>query len=242
MDGTLLAPLGLGLILGIKHALDPDHIVALSTIVSEQKSLARSSLVGAFWGAGHTTTLSLFGLAVILLKLTIPDRVALGMEFGVAVMLILLGSNLLLKLNRGGRLHLHTHDHDGQSHLHVHLHEGGAQVHAHSHLLQGGLKPFLVGLVHGAAGSAALMLLVLTTIPSPLAGFLYILIFGVGSMAGMLVVSSAISLPFLITARRFAEFEDRVRALAGAISVAFGLLLAWQIGFVDGLFTPLPLH
>ena len=238
MDGTLLAPLGLGLLLGIKHALDPDHIVAVSTIVSEQRSLARSSLIGAFWGAGHTMTLSLIGLAVILLKLTIPDRVALGMEFGVAGMLILLGANLLVKLYRGRRLHLHAHEHEGQAHLHLHLHGGDARVHAHPHLLQGGLKPFLVGLVHGAAGSAALMLLVLTTIPSPLAGFLYILIFGVGSMAGMLVVSSAISLPFLITVRRFAEFESQVRGLAGAVSVAFGLFLAWQIGFVDGLFVP----
>lgn len=238
MDGTLLALLGLGLILGIKHALDPDHIVAVSTIVSEQKSLVRSSLVGAFWGAGHTTTLFLIGLAVILLKFTIPDRVALGMEFGVALMLILLGSNLLLQLRRGRRLHLHAHEHDGNVHLHLHLHKGDAQDHDHPHLLKSGLKPFLVGLVHGAAGSAGLMLLVLTTIPSPLAGVLYILIFGLGSMVGMLVVSSAISLPFLITARRFAEFEAKVRGLAGAVSIAFGLFLAWQIGFADGLFGP----
>jgi len=242
MEATVLAHFGVGLILGMKHALDPDHIVAVSTIVSEQKSLTRSSLVGAFWGAGHTTTLLIFGLAVILLRLTIPDRMALGMEFGVAIMLIVLGGNLLLKLRRGRRLHLHSHEHDGQAHLHLHLHGGDAQAHTHPHLLRSGLKPFLVGMVHGAAGSAALMLLVLTTIPSPLAAFLYILIFGVGSVAGMLVVSTAVSLPFVLTARRFAEFEARIRGLAGAVSVAFGLILGWQTGFVDGLFAPLISH
>ncbi len=236
MGETLLAPLGLGMILGLRHALDPDHLVAVSTIVSEQKNLARSSLVGAFWGAGHTATLLLTGLAAMLLKVTIPDRVALGLEFCVAVMLVMLGGNLLRKLSRGRRIHLHSHAHDGETHLHLHTHDGDAQAHTHPHLLRSGFKPFVVGLVHGAAGSAALMLLVLTTIPSSLGAFLYILAFGVGSVAGMFVVSTAISLPLLLTVRRFAEFEAQVCGLAGAVSVGFGLFLAWQVGFVDGLF------
>jgi high-affinity nickel permease len=234
---TLITTLGLGFILGLKHALDADHIVAVSTIVSEHKSISKSTLVGTFWGLGHTASLFLVGLLVILLRLVIPPKLALLMEFGVAVMLVLLGGNAIWKFFRGKKVHIHAHEHDGLSHTHIHLHEEGKEkTHRHNHLIQFGSKPFLVGLVHGIAGSAALMLLVLTTIPSPLAGLLYIIIFGLGSIGGMLMMSSLIGIPFVFTANKFTVINQGIRVLAGISSMAFGIFLGWDIGFVEGLF------
>jgi nickel/cobalt exporter len=236
LSPTLIATLGLGFILGLKHALDADHIVAVSTIVSEHKSIFKSSLIGTFWGLGHTASLLLVGLVVILLRLTIPAKVALLMEFGVAVMLVLLGANIIWKVFHGTRVHVHTYEHHGITHSHLHVHEGRKEEHKHNHLISFGKKPFLVGLVHGVAGSAALMLLVLATLPSPLAGLIYILIFGIGSVGGMLIMSSLIGLPFVLTANRFVPLNERIKAVAGLMSVAFGIFLGWEIGIVEGLF------
>jgi ABC-type nickel/cobalt efflux system permease component RcnA len=232
----LIATLGLGFILGLKHALDADHIVAVSTIVSEHKSITKSSLIGTFWGLGHTVSLFLIGLVVILLRLVIPPKLALLMEFGVAVMLVFLGASIIWKFLRSKKVHFHAHEHDGVTHTHIHLHEGNEETHRHNHLIKFGSKPFLVGLVHGVAGSAALMLLVLTTIPSPLAGLLYIVIFGVGSIGGMLVMSSLIGLPFVFTANRFVNINQAVKVIAGISSITFGIFLGWEIGFAEGLF------
>lgn len=235
-DPVVWTALGLGFVLGLKHALDPDHLVAVSTIVSEHKSLKRSSIIGAFWGVGHTTSLLLVGLLVIGLRLTIPDRVALSMEFCVAMMLIALGTNLLWKTWRVS-IHSHPHTHaDGQHHVHVHLHAPGTQHHEEPRVFHHAKRPLLIGMVHGLAGSAALMLLVLTTIPSPWLGLAYIVVFGLGSIGGMLLMSSMIGLPFVLTAQRFTRFNQGIRMTAGMCSVAFGLFLAWQIGFVEGLF------
>ncbi|HEX3036308.1 MAG TPA: urease accessory protein UreH [Thermodesulfobacteriota bacterium] len=236
MTPTLIATLGLGFVLGLKHALDADHIVAVSTIVSEHKSVSKSSLIGTFWGLGHTASLLIVGLIVILLRLAIPSKFALLMEFGVAVMLVLLGANVIRKFFRERKVHTHAHKHNGLIHTHIHLHEGKEESHEHNHIIKFGSKPFLVGLVHGVAGSAAIMLLVLTTIPSPLAGIFYILIFGLGSIGGMLVMSSLISLPFVLTANKLAFINEGIKVLAGASSIAFGIFLGWQIGFVEGLF------
>jgi ABC-type nickel/cobalt efflux system permease component RcnA len=236
LSPTLIATLGLGFILGLKHALDADHIVAVSTIVSEHKSISKSSLIGTFWGLGHTASLFLIGLVVILLRLTIPPKLALLMEFGVAIMLVLLGVNIVWKFFKGSRIHMHFHEHDGITHSHLHVHEGRNEEHKHNHLISFGKKPFLVGLVHGVAGSAALMLLVLATVPTPLAGLIYILVFGIGSIGGMLIMSSLIGLPFVLTASRLVPLNERIKAVAGVMSVAFGIFLGWEIGIVEGLF------
>lgn len=231
MEASLYAAFGLGLILGIKHALDADHLIAVSTIVSEHQSLKWASLIGAFWGLGHTATLFVVGLLVIGLRLTIPLRVALGLEFLVALMLVVLGGNILWRSFRAEKLHLHAHAHNPETHTHFHFHGEPEESHAHPHPFKSMRKPFLVGMVHGLAGSAALMLLVLTTIPSPLAGLVYILIFGFGSVGGMLALSSLIGLPFVLTARRFSLLNGWIRLVAGLASAAFGLFLGWQIGF-----------
>jgi ABC-type nickel/cobalt efflux system permease component RcnA len=235
MEASLYAAFGLGLILGIKHALDADHIIAVSTIVSEYQSLKWASLIGVFWGLGHTVTLFAVGLLVIGFRLTISPRVALSLEFLVALMLVTLGISILWRSFRE-RIHVHAHAHNPETHAHLHLHGEPKESHSHRHPFHPMRKPFLVGMVHGLAGSAALMLLVLTTIPSPLAGLGYILIFGVGSVGGMLVLSSMIGLPFIVTARRFTVLNRWTRILAGGASIAFGLFLGWEIGFHEGLF------
>jgi sulfite exporter TauE/SafE len=236
MEASIYAAFGLGLILGIKHALDADHVIAVSTIVSEHQSLKWASLIGAFWGLGHTTTLFVVGVLVIGLRLTIPPRLALGLEFLVALMLVVLGLNILWRSFSVEKIHLHAHAHNPETHAHFHFHESRKEDHSHSHPFKSMRKPFLVGMVHGLAGSAALMLLVLTTIPSPLSGLAYIVIFGLGSVGGMLVLSSMIGLPFILTAQRFTALNRWIRVLAGGASVVFGLILGWEIGFGQGLF------
>lgn len=236
MDTSFYGAFVLGLVLGVKHALDADHVVAVTTIVSEHKNLKWVSLIGAFWGLGHTTTLFIVGLLVIGFRLSIPARLALGLEFLVAVMLVILGATILWRSFRIEKLHLHSHAHNPETHAHFHLHGRREEDHGHVHPFNAMRKPFFVGMVHGLAGSAALMLLVLTTIPSPLAGLAYIVIFGFGSLGGMLVLSSIIGLPFILTAKRFSLLNRWIRVLAGTASIIFGLLLGWEIGFDQGLF------
>jgi len=234
--GTLIGLLGLGLILGLRHALDPDHIAAVSTIVSESRSVRRSSLIGTFWGLGHTMSLFIAGILVIALKVQISDRVALWMEFAVALMLILLGLKAMLKPLRGWRIHVHQHAHGGSSHSHVHLHRPSEEhVHQHRHLIRSGARPFLVGMVHGMAGSAALMILVLATIPSAVAALIYIAVFGLGSVGGMLIMSSLISLPFIFTRKRFNVLSEGLQVAVGLFSLSFGLFLTWQYSVQEHL-------
>jgi len=235
-DGVIITALAVGFVLGLKHALDPDHVVAVSTIVSEYKSLRRSSLVGTFWGLGHTFSLLLVGLAVIVLKLNINERVAAWMEFTIAVMLVTLGVKAVATALRGWKLHLHKHEHGGRPHVHLHLHKPDeVETHQHRHLLDLGTRPFFVGMVHGLAGSAALMILVVATIPSAVAGLIYIAVFGVGSVGGMLLMSSIVSLPFLLTARRLSVVSRVLQVSVGVFSVGFGIYLLSQYGQLFGV-------
>ena len=236
METSLYAAFGLGLLLGIQHALDPDHLIAISTIVSEHKSFKWASVVGAFWGLGHTTSLFVVGLAVIGLRITIAPQIAAGLEFLVAIMLVALGLNVLWKAFGVEKIHLHAHAHNPETHVHFHVHERSPDEHSHTHPFKSMRRPFMVGMVHGLAGSAALMLLVLTTIPSALAGLVYILIFGIGSVGGMLLLSGMIGLPFIFTAQRFKLLNRWIRLLAGAASIAFGFFLGWETGFAQGVF------
>ncbi|HEY8224627.1 MAG TPA: hypothetical protein VIG25_05065 [Pyrinomonadaceae bacterium] len=230
-DGMILTALAVGFVLGLRHALDPDHIVAVSTIVSECKSFRRSSLVGTFWGLGHTLSLLLVGVAVVSFKLNLSERVAAWMEFAVALMLVVLGIKAVVNAIRGWKLHAHTHEHDGQKHVHLHVHRPGeADIHRHRHFLGVGMRPFIVGMVHGLAGSAGLMILVLATIPSAVVGMIYIAVFGVGSIGGMFVMSSIISLPFLLVGRRLSLFGKVLQAAVGVVSLGFGIYLMWQYG------------
>ena len=227
-----LVVLGLGLFLGLKHATDADHIVAVTTFVSESRSLWRSCGIGIFWGIGHTLSLALAGLVVIVFKISIPKWLEARLEFLVAVMLIALGARVLIRTMRGRiELHGHPHLHSGAIlHSHWHIHTGGEQ-HAHDHTgwTHIGLRPLLVGMVHGAAGSAALMLLVLSTIRSPLEAFVYIVVFGFGSVLGMLLISCLLALPLHWAKERLATSYKPIQMTAGLFSCLFGLYLGIEI-------------
>lgn len=235
MDATLLTTLVLGFALGIKHALDADHVVAVSTIVSQYRNPWKAALVGAFWGIGHTTTLLLVGIAVIGFKLVIPDQLALAMEFLVGVVLFALGIQILWQY-RPKKKHTHIHDHGDELHTHEHIHlRKKVEEDVQHHPLRQH-KSLLLGMIHGLAGSAALMLLVLSSIQSPFEGVVYILIFGVGSILGMMAISTLIGLPFALSSQRFTSLSHTIRFMAGALSTALGIFLMVDIGLIKGLF------
>ncbi|MGH9768041.1 MAG: hypothetical protein ACREAB_11450 [Blastocatellia bacterium] len=231
---SALGVLVIGLGLGLRHALDTDHLAAVSAIVTERKNLFSSLLIGGLWGVGHTASLLLAGVAVILMQFDI-GRYEKPLEFCVALMLIGLGVNVLYKLVRGGRIHFHEHVHAGHKHVHPHLHDYKPEP-AHSHHgLKIGIRPLIIGMVHGLAGSAALMLAVLATIKSTAVAFAYIIIFGVGSIGGMMVMSLILSLPIHLTVGYFTKTNLAVRVLAGCFSLGFGLFMVYEIGFKEGL-------
>jgi ABC-type nickel/cobalt efflux system permease component RcnA len=235
------AVLGLGLVFGLKHATEVDHVVAVTTIVSEQRNLLRAALVGALWGAGHTISLIAVGIVVLVLRVAIPELVADWLEFGVALMIIGLGLSAFVRVLRRRRpdVHVHEHVHDDRPHAHVHFHEEGTEhtgsVASHTHAVTRlGLKPLLVGAMHGLAGSAALTLLVLTQIASPLVGMLYLSVFGLGSILGMLLMSCLVGLPFVLGARKLSRVSYALQATASILSIAFGLWYAYEIGAASG--------
>ncbi len=250
----LLALGGLGFLLGMRHATDADHVIAVTTILNRSRRFMHATVIGAIWGLGHTITVLVVGILIIVFNVVIPPPVGLAMEFAVAIMLILLGV-----LNLTGTMRAITerltppapmHGHD---HAHIHAHEGEADPHGHEHAhLHGhgsdpGLlatfgwfqlaRPLAVGLVHGLAGSAAVALLVLTTIEEPTQALVYLVIFCAGVAAGMAILTSVIGLPFLVSRARSERINRWLTVGSGVLSLAFGLYLGYQIGIVDGLFT-----
>lgn len=231
---STFALLGIGLLFGLKHATEVDHVVAISTIVSQHRSVWRSSLVGALWGAGHTVSLLVIGIFVLTLRIAIPERVSNWLEFCVALMIIGLGASALWNaLRKRGDVHVHKHSHDGVSHTHIHFHEPQTKHEgrrAHTHVVsQIGIKPILIGAMHGLAGSGALTLLVLAQIKSTWQGLLYLAVFGVGSIAGMLLMSGLIGLPFALTSRNLTGLHHRLQAAAAVLSLAFGFWYAYDL-------------
>jgi ABC-type nickel/cobalt efflux system permease component RcnA len=234
---SVLGLLALGLVYGLKHATEADHIVAVSTIVSEHRKLARAAIVGALWGAGHTASLIVVGTIVLTLKVAIPERVAGWLEFSVALMIIGLGIMAFRRALSGrSDLHVHRHGHGFFSHSHIHFHEAESPVDNHTHeVVSIGIKPTIVGAMHGLAGSAALTLLVLTQINSPVLGLIYLAVFGVGSILGMLLMSGLVGLPFVLSSRKLSGVHYQLQMLAGLLSVAFGFWYAYVTGLVSGL-------
>lgn len=237
-----LAILGLGLVFGLKHATEADHVVAVSTIVSEHRNLRRAALVGGLWGAGHTLSLVVVGVVVLAFRVAIPELVSGWLEFGVALMIIGLGLHALMRtLRHRSDIHVHQHRHDGTAHAHIHFHDKDTEhtepVREHSHAVaRVGIKPLLVGAMHGLAGSAALTLLVLTQIGSPVLGLLYLAVFGFGSIIGMLLMSGLVALPFIFSARKLTGIHYGLQAVAGVLSIAFGFWYAYESGIASGLF------
>lgn len=251
----------LGFFLGMRHATDADHVIAVSTIVSHNKRPLSAAIIGAFWGIGHTVTILLVGGGIILFGWVIPPRLGLSLEFAVGLMLILLGlMNLrsVLQLVAERRpvvdhphteVHSHAHSHGDYVHHHPHGHTPEAHPHdpdrtpvnwldRHLGEWRGyrALRPLLIGVVHGLAGSAAVALLVLATIQDPRWGLLYLAIFGLGTVLGMMLITLVVALPFAYTHRYGPRINLGLRLASGALSLGFGLLLAWEIGMVRGLF------
>jgi ABC-type nickel/cobalt efflux system permease component RcnA len=231
----------LGLFLGMRHSTDPDHVVAVSTIVSRQKSVKSSAVIGLLWGLGHTLTIFLVGSAIIIFGVVVPPRLGLSMEFCVALMLILLGV-----LNLTGALQWITERLSPKQAAANRADSFVSERVTNRNLLDRTigrlglfqtLRPLFVGLVHGLAGSAAVALLVLSTIRNPFWSTAYLLVFGVGTMAGMMLMTAAISAPLVYAGKKFFQMNKHFAAISGLASMAFGMFLVYHIGFVDGLFT-----
>jgi high-affinity nickel-transport protein len=282
--------LAVGFFLGMRHATDPDHVIAVTTIVSNQRSEMRAAWIGAFWGLGHTLTILVVGAGIIVFNLVIPVRLGLSMELSVAVMLVVLGvmniaaflrslpaaslpaasfdpemdtlenSNLEhsslenssrenSNLENQAVVHSHPHRHGDFIHSHPHAHEPGRPPHPPGRAplawldrvlgpigVYQYLRPLLVGIVHGLAGSAAVALLVLTTIRNSHWAIAYLLLFGVGTIAGMMLITLGIASTFRAVSKLRENFSGKLAMASGLLSVAFGVVVAYQICVVSGLF------
>lgn len=256
---TFLSIIALGFFLGMRHATDPDHVIAVTTIVSRERQISKSAWIGAFWGIGHTLTIFVVGAAIILFDLVIPPRLGLSMELAVGLMLILLGILNVVSFFRSvpitpddGQIHSHAHSHGDYVHSHPHSHAPEHHPHAASQTpvakLDGILlkfrayrllRPLVIGIVHGLAGSAAVALLVLATIRNARWAIAYLLVFGVGTIAGMMVITMSIASTFHLV-RGGQQFSRRLAFASGLLSLGFGLFVAYQICVVNGLLSGQP--
>ena len=257
-----LSILAVGFFLGMRHATDPDHVIAVTTIVTREKQAGRAALIGAFWGLGHTVTIFAVGAAIILFGLAIPARVGLAMELSVGLMLILLGAMNITGFLRDlpaavpaqavAMVHSHPHSHGDYVHTHSHAHSPDLHPHAPGQTplarldrLLGSLgayqqiRPLVIGVVHGLAGSAAVALLVLTTIRNPRWALAYLAVFGAGTIGGMMLITMSLASALHLLGKR-QSFSRRLSVASGVVSLVFGLVLAYQIGIGSGLFTGHP--
>ena len=260
-----LSILAIGFFLGMRHATDPDHVIAVTTIVTRQKKPGRAAAIGALWGIGHTLTIFVVGAVIIVFGLSIPPRLGLTMELGVGIMLIVLGAINISSFFRDmtgavaitseqAVVHSHAHSHGDYVHRHAHAHS--PEVHAHkpeqtplasADRMLGKLRgyqqvrPLVVGIVHGLAGSAAVALLVLTTIRDPRWALAYLLLFGLGTVGGMTLITMSMASALHLFRHRGNGFSRNLGVASGLVSLAFGLIVAYQICISHGLFTAHPL-
>lgn len=254
-----------GFFLGMRHATDPDHVIAVTTIVSRQRNIMRAAWTGIFWGIGHTITIFSVGVGIILFNLEIPVRLGMSMELSVAIMLIFLGlmnvvsfRRLLPEISAAAHsndsiVHSHVHSHGDYFHDHAHQHAADLPPYEHQHAplafldrafggsqLYQHVRPLAVGLVHGLAGSAAVALLVLATIPNSRWAIAYLLVFGIGTIAGMMVITMSIASTFYLVGRNREGFTRKLSLASGLISLVFGSVVAFEICVVHGFFSAHP--
>jgi high-affinity nickel permease len=257
---SLFAIVAVGLLLGMRHATDPDHVIAVCTIVSREGNLKRAALIGSAWGVGHTLTILLVGSAMVIFRILLPARLGLAMELAVGLMLVYLGLKNLRSVfacsvgrvatdadcNLQERIAYHSHG----DYVHTHHHpDANADAHdpqrnpvaAMDRRFSGWMvytwtRPLIVGVVHGLAGSAAIALLVLSTIPTIPWAMAYLAVFGIGTTVGMMLITLTIGSTFSCALKRFARVGPYLGWVAGMVSLAFGVFIAYHISFVDGLF------
>lgn len=225
----MISLLFIGFLIGMRHALEADHIAAVASLATQNRSLSAAVRQGAVWGLGHTLTLFIFGSVVILMESVMPEQLAYWLEFVVGIMLVLLGIDVIRRLF-SYRIHFHTHRHRHDVvhfHAHSHIGEGSHESsrHHHEHNEKFPVRALLVGLMHGMAGSAALILLTLDTIQSPWMGLIYMLLFGLGSILGMSMLSLIIAVPLRASAKRLTWFHNSLTFVIGLFTVGLGLLI-----------------
>ena len=226
----MIALLMLGFLLGLRHALEADHVAAVASLATRSSSLRDTMRVAAAWGVGHTLTLVVFGSILIALGASLPEQAGRFLEGAVGVMLVVLGADVLRRLHKR-RIHLHAHEHDdGIHHLHVHAHDAPERSARHEHQHVRGLFPraMLVGGIHGMAGTAALTLLSLRALHSALWALVYLTLFGVGSILGMVLFSVVISLPLRFSARRLTFAANGLEAALGTVTIVLGCWIVVQ--------------
>jgi hypothetical protein len=235
----MMSLLLLGFLIGMRHALEADHVAAVASLATRSPSVAHAVKQGAFWGLGHTLTLFIFGSIVIWMDTVMPEKLAQGLELAVGVMLIFLGADVLRRLIRK-QVHFHGHFHsNGTFHFHAHTHAGenrhGPQHHEHAHQRGVPLRALFVGLMHGMAGSAALILLTLQTVRSPWTGMVYILVFGMGSILGMVALSAIIVIPLHKSAKGLTWLHNGLQAGIGMTTILFGTFVIYKVSFATVL-------
>ncbi len=227
--------MGLGFLLGMQHALEADHIAAVSSIAARRTNVGDIVRHGLTWGLGHTVTLFVFAGAAILFGQAIPEHLSRPLETAVGIMLVGLGSHVLWRLWRD-RVHFHQHRHgDGSEHLHLHSHAGDTIPHprsSHAHYHGFRWKSLLVGLMHGMAGSAALLVLAVTQVADPVYGVLYVLLFGFGSMLGMGALSTVIAVPLVASARWLTWANRGLQGSVGVITIAIGATTIYSTSLI----------
>lgn len=230
----MLSVILLGFLIGMQHATEADHMAAVASLVTRSRSIGETARQGVFWGVGHTMTLFIFGGMVLMMDTLVPARLSLLLELAVGIMLVLLGGDVLRRLIRD-RIHFHRHRHGETHHFHAHSHrEGGPhnqQAHCHAHPKQLPLRALLVGMTHGMAGSAALIVLALGSVSSTGQGLLYITLFGVGSILGMLLLAMVISLPLRYSATSLTWAHNGFIAVVGVVTMSIGFSVVYQSGF-----------
>jgi len=233
----MLSILGLGFLVGLQHAMEADHLAAVASIATRARSIRDSARHGAVWGLGHTLTLFIFGGAVLVLDSVVSDQLANALELAVGVMLVLLGADVLRRVIRD-RVHFHVHSHGEETHFHAHSHEGRGSHesdphdHAHPRLK---LRTLFVGMMHGMAGSAALIVLALGTVQDPWLGLAYIAVFGVGSVVGMAIVGAAIGLPLRYSPRGLSWMHNGMKVSVGLLTIGLGGYIVFETGVASGL-------
>ena len=223
----------LGFLLGIKHAVEADHVAAIASLATRSVSASATMQLGVIWGLGHTLTLFLFGSLVLMLDSIIPELLAQGLEVAVGFMLLFLGGDVIRRVIRE-KIHFHKHCHEQTTHFHAHSHAGGdhsCDPHHHRHDKRGPIRALLVGMMHGMAGSAALILLVLQTVDSLWTGLFYIAIFGCGSILGMGLMAGVISLPMGYSGRSLTWLHSSLTTVVGLVTIIVGGFMVYDQGF-----------